>query len=106
MGYNTKYTLTLDQPERVKEINEHIEALKLFEFELYPDRDNWYGESKWYDHEEDMRKISRIFPDVVFALQGVGEEYPDIWVKYFQNGKMQSEDAQIYLPSFDKDKLG
>lgn len=61
--------------------------------------------SKWYDHEEDMLKISKLYPDVVFKLSGEGEEPGDIWVKYFQNGKVQSDKAVIKLAEFDPEKL-
>lgn len=65
-----------------------------------------FGEAnKWYHHEEDMRAYSKKFPDVVFTINGEGEESGDVWVKYFKNGKMQKEVAEIQLAPFDEGKL-
>lgn len=56
---------------------------------------------KWYEHEEDMKKVSSNYPDVIFTLEGEGEEAGDMWKKYFMNGKMQSCKAVITYPEFD-----
>ena len=62
-------------------------------------------ETKWYNHENDMREISKQFPDIIFQLNGEGEESGDIWVKYFVNGKMQTASAKITFDGFDQKKL-
>lgn len=61
--------------------------------------------TKWYEHENHMRKISLQYPDVIFELKGEGEESGDIWVKYFVNGKMQVCNATIVFEPFDEKKL-
>lgn len=60
---------------------------------------------KWYEHEDDMKRISKEFPEVLFTLHGNGEESGDIWVKYFKNGKMQTSKAEIKLAAFDPKQL-
>lgn len=60
---------------------------------------------KWYEHEEDMKRISRQFPNVLFTLHGSGEESGDVWVKYFKDGKMQASKAEIKLAAFDPKQL-
>ncbi len=60
---------------------------------------------KWYGHEKDMKAFSRHFPDLVFKLEGRGEEPGDLWVKYFKNGKMQRCHAKITFAPFDENKL-
>lgn len=56
---------------------------------------------KWYEHETDVRRLSKLFPNVLFTLHGEGEENDDIWNKYFLNGKMQVEKAKIQIAPFD-----
>jgi hypothetical protein len=60
---------------------------------------------KWYDHEIDMKELSKRFPEVIFKLHGKGEENDDMWNKYFKNGKMQSCYAFITYESFNENKL-
>lgn len=60
-----------------------------------------YGEAKWYEHEEDMLKLSNEFSKTLFKLHGEGEENGDIWDKYFLDGKMQECYAELILPPFD-----
>lgn len=63
--------------------------------------DGW----KWYEHEQTMRDISRVFPSVLFTLIGEGEESGDVWRKYFMDGKMQVSKAVISFEDFDEKKL-
>ena len=52
-----------------------------------------------------MLKLSKLFPTTVFRLRGEGEESGDVWVKFFKNGKVQTEKLKVELPDFDADKL-
>lgn len=60
---------------------------------------------KWYEHEDDMKRLSLKFPDVLFTLRGEGEESGDVWVKYFKEGKMQVSKAEVKLEPFDATRL-
>lgn len=60
---------------------------------------------KWYSHEEDMIFVSKILKHSLLFLKGYGEEPEDIWIKYFLNGKIQREKAEIIFPMFDEKKL-
>lgn len=64
-----------------------------------------YDSCSWYDHEDHMRELSEQEPDELFELRGYGENYEDIWVKYFKSGKMQYEVAKIIIEPFDEAKL-
>lgn len=125
MGYYTRYEL------EVKEGNSYLMAKKMLEecdssdrfyaFEraledFVEDLDEKSGngfilslvsgdEVKWYEHEEDMKFLSKQYPDILFKLHGEGEENGDIWDKYFMNGKMQHCHAVMSIPPFDKSKL-
>ena len=40
------------------------------------------------DIEGIMAYVSAGFPDVTFFVRGMGEEYPDIWLRLFKGGKV------------------
>ena len=61
--------------------------------------------SKWYEHEEDMKKLSRKYPDVLLLLEGSGEGPCDRWKKYFLGGKVQVCLPSITFEPFDMNKL-
>ena len=135
MGYNTKYTLTLDITEVQSELNKKkqhdIEEIKLsnisneLKLRLIKDIEKssragvptqgdvvdfltfnpFEDECKWYDHEADMKALSMKYENVIFILYGEGEENGDMWTKYFLSGKMQIERAVISYGEFDKQKL-
>ena len=52
-----------------------------------------------------MKEFSKLFPIALFSLSGEGEEQGDIWVEYYQNGKMQEAMAKITYEEFDVNKL-
>ena len=57
---------------------------------------------KWYEHEDDMCKLSAMFPDLYFTLEGDGEEFDDFWRKLFHNGQcIDCVDGEISYPDFD-----
>lgn len=60
---------------------------------------------KWYSHQEDMKCFSLKHPDVLFRLDGEGEESGDIWAEYYKGGKMQVCKAEIVIPDFNEDLL-
>lgn len=65
------------------------------------DNDTW----KWYDHDADMRKFSRLHPTLVFVLSGRGEEPDDIWRCYYKAGKAQYEKGRTEYGAFDPELL-
>lgn len=54
------------------------------EASFYSDND-----AKWYDHDDDMIALSKLFPDMTFKLNGEGENQGDIWATYYKNGEME-----------------
>jgi hypothetical protein len=62
-------------------------------------------ECKWYEHEEEMKKFSKKYPDMIFVLKGEGEESGDMWIKYFKNGKMQNAQISWTFEEYDPSKL-
>lgn len=80
-------------------------ANSIMEYHIEDALNNDAGDWKWYEHEDDMRKISNAFAGYLFVLSGEGEEPGDIWKKYFLNGKCQDERAKIAIAEFDESKL-
>jgi hypothetical protein len=101
MGYYTKYELE-HEPKSLghsPSIEKEMETLGSGEYDPFEDT------VKWYEHEEDMKKLSLQFPDVLFTLSGEGEEAGDVWKKYFKNGKVQVAKAVLTIDAFDPKKL-
>ena len=71
---------------------------------LFP---NGFGKHmmEWWDHELEMKRLSRKYPEVLFCLEAVGENARDLWKKYFKNGKMQDCQAKITFDPYDEEKL-
>lgn len=110
MGYYTNFTLGTVSPNvKISDIlKSHTE--EEFKGLYFAVDENGYckrGVKWWYDYEEDMRRLSRLHPDVVFKLHGEGEAYDDIWDKYFKNGKMQACYIEIVtnIDDYDESKL-
>lgn len=96
MGYYTEYTLETEEPELEEEIAEAIAAESGYNVNIFQTCDYY----KWYDHEEDMIKVSRKFPEVVFVLSGKGEDQNDLWKKRFVDGQVDEVRAEISYPDF------
>lgn len=103
MGYYTQHNLSI--------LGGHWDLLESI---IESDCEMFYGLNsdgspsdsvKWYDHENDMKHISRLYPNLVFKLEGFGEDNDDIWVKYFKDGKMQECKAKITFDEYDESKL-
>lgn len=60
---------------------------------------------KWYEYDEDMRELSKQFPDFLFTLEGDGEDPDDLWRAYYHNGKCQHCPARIMYDPFDEGSL-
>jgi len=58
-----------------------------------------------WDFEEDMKVLSRTYPNVVFQVTVIGELHDDIWRQYFKNGKSYRVDGNIVFPRYDKELL-
>lgn len=111
MGYYTNYNLTYKLPENYTKEQKLIlcDAFNQKDACEYGPLDDFLSgqsdECKWYNHEEDMLNFSKRFPEVVFILEGSGEEQGDQWFKYFKNGKIQRCNAIITFEKYDESLL-
>jgi len=102
MGYRTDFSLSVDidwteRDELVSALDEVTGYNWDTDLELY--------DRKWYEHDEHMRKVSAMFPDTFFELEGKGEEQGDHWIEYYKGGKMQRANAVITFEDYDEGKL-
>lgn len=63
--------------------------------------ENYTENAKWYDWEDDMKSFSREWPNVLFILEGSGEEPGDMWKAWFRNGAMRKIEAKIVFETID-----
>lgn len=106
MGYYTDYDLDILKCKKEDEDLLESEVFQIFFKDLtsYDIEDGLYG-IKWYEHHEHMIKISKQWPDVIFELDGSGEDSSDIWRTYYHNGKSQHSPGKIIFDEFDENKL-
>lgn len=100
MGYSTRYELSATAPV-IKAIRRASESARW----AVDANGNPIDDTKWYDHEADIARVSRRYPGLTITLRGEGEESGDIWVKHFRDGKIQRCPARVILDSFDPNKL-
>lgn len=107
MGYNTRYRLTTVYHEAaspVEVVEAFVKSSDDASYCLSPNGDS-NERGTWYGHEAELIALSRRHPHLLFVLNGWGEEAGDVWVKYFHNGRMQTEKASLQLGGFDPAKL-
>ena len=106
MGYQTQYELHCDQDDLLDKIWQEQGGEE-------GDTDYTYAlaedgctncECKWYDHESDLKEISKKYPTALFTLNCLGEDGAES-KKYFRDGKMQRCPAVVTFDDFDPKKL-
>lgn len=108
MGYYTSYNLTVYNANEgnINQVKSSLRNLGLLNYVFWQDYamvGNHYDfccceSQKWYEYEEDMKAVSKQFPEMIFELDGEGEENSDMWKAYFQNGEMEYCPASIQYP--------
>lgn len=102
MGYYTRYELQSEpniiETDDFKEKFNQVCGDNEYDYVIEED-------CKWYQHDENMRDISKLYPFTLFMLDGSGEETGDIWRKYFFNGRMQFCKAAIVFEDFNENNL-
>lgn len=108
MGYYTNYTLSIENEtvsqNVLAEIDAEMEKMNMLDGS-FCDYSQWFGEGKWYEHDDDMLLLSTKFPEILFCLDGDGEDFEDIWRTYYQNGRMQHCPASIVYDDYDPEKM-
>lgn len=107
MGYYTRYEL--DIIENNSEVSDVviIQGLRDFSEGANYSIDEYgecYNDTKWYDYEKDLKYYSSQYPNVLFCLNGEGEESGDIWKHYFKNGSSKYCPAKITFGSVEAEQ--
>lgn len=111
MGYYTDYDLEVQgSKEDIEKFDEDIESYNI-EFvsgygKVQAVLEGEFKEVKWYEHDGDMVTLSEKYPNLLFILNGVGEEFPDFWRKYYKNGKFVEVRGEVTFSDPDLTSLG
>lgn len=104
MGYYTRYRLSVlpfkseEESEQIHNFYDDVESNRIYNFDsmILQDVLDSSDTLKWYDHDEDMLKLSKLYPLITFLLQGEGrEDQVDVWRCYYKNGKSVHQDAEL-----------
>ena len=116
MGYYTDFRLSMWDKDanliekshhpKYKEISTAFAGLSrdftTYDFdELTEGIANW----KWYDCEEDIKELGKQFPDVLFELEGEGEDREDWWLFRVLGDNVQRKQAVIVSPDNSEPNL-
>lgn len=114
MGYYTDHTLYVKNVESHAQFDELVNALQEMEIYDYAVTGNDYDaykksvtfyccdSVKWYNHDDDMKRISIQFPDMTFMIEGHGEEFGDLWRCYYKNGEQEFCRGEIFFEEPDE----
>lgn len=99
MGHYTWYDLDVLNENEFSESELKRASQRLAELMEMPDRAigrgpfEWLsdGEMKWYDHDSDMTTLAHEFPNMLFKLNGTGEDTGDWWNNYYQGARSFSQ---------------
>lgn len=105
MGYYTYYQLACEAVHGFI-TNKQLEIIQKRFDEITKEEDFFQKltsgdsvETKWYNHEDDMKKLALEFPNILFTLEEEGEERDDWWIKQFCGNIYRESRAQIIPPS-------
>lgn len=110
MGTLTNYKISFmhfgkNKMPREADVVNALNKINPYDFEVGEDEspllEDFFEESiKWYDHVEDMIKLSKVFPETLFILDGWGEEIGDVWRELYMNGERVVADLMFTFSDF------
>lgn len=111
MGYETRFTGAVHGPKPIYDKFREDAERGDTKFGSYGfDLDFWfysdnYDQMKWYDWQKDCEELSKDYPNLLFSLEGEGEDNDDIWKAWFRNGKSVVVRAKIVFEEPDLDEI-
>ena len=107
MGYYTEHNLSLVNDTTQNEFDIIKEFRKSSDNAKHALSEEGYCENscKWYNCEKDLKEFSMKYPNIIFLLEGKGEDSEDMWRLYVKEGHSQRCKAEVVFPEFDEGKL-
>ena len=111
MGYYTRFTASVHGPKPIYDkFVEDSKSEKTFsdyalELDFWLGMSNNYDELKWYNWQRDCENLSKDYPNLLFVLEGEGEENDDMWKAWFRNGKSVVVRAKIVFEEPDLNEV-
>lgn len=89
MGYYTQFSLQIQQGtlEQAGQCFEHLRNVSAYNIRS-EGMTAETSEVKWYDCHQDCLQATMLVPEVLLRVEGVGEEYPDHWVRWYKDGEV------------------
>lgn len=110
MGTLTNYKISFmhfgkNKMPREADVVNALNKINPYDFEVGEDEspllEDFFEEPiKWYDHVEDMIKLSKVFPETLFILDGWGEEIGDVWRELYMDGERVVADLMFTFSDF------
>lgn len=110
MGTLTNYKISFmhfgkNKMPREADVVNALNKINPYDFEVGEDEspllEDFFEESiKWYDHVEDMIKLSKVFPETLFIFDGWGEEIGDVWRELYMDGERVVADLMFTFSDF------
>lgn len=102
MGYVTDFTVNANFSKIEEEKKELVELKveRTLRNHGYSITLGYTFSGKWYDWRNDMIAISKEHPDVLFTVEGKGEESEDIWEAEFINGQHRTRTVKFVFPDW------
>lgn len=106
MGYYTKFTVNKPNQWSLELKDSLIEISDEFWDRDTVDEfiDGELRELKWYNFKSDLSTLSEKFPDILFEIQGFGEDVAE-WKAWFKNGRSFTSDGRVVFNEYDETKL-
>ncbi len=84
--------------EELKEISDYFEDedhYPMTELEWSEWNSCWTMYQKWYEVDEDMKRVSKRFPLVVFQVEGLPDGDDGKWRSYYYNGQQVDAECTV-----------
>lgn len=100
MGYTTVFTFRHEEgsaeeyKQMIQELSEFLEDPFFVETQEY--------EGKWYDQDEDCRKLALKYSNIGFSVNGIGESGEDFWRTYYKGEIVVTKQIVFDFPTWDE----